>query len=223
MANESAARQARRESARKRKRRGSTSTASRGLVLGFIREDAELEWLTTFVQGLGEKLFAVEHTKDLSGKERVGWIKISKAIAREGKRLAEDAGDYQSFLRILDRVGEDEGEVDLAEIQAELEALDDGLGSGGNAAERREEELHQADLDDRKAWRESQRKLVRLVVFSVLFTAALITFCAVTGKGMPVSAAIAGGMTVGLFRTAASGGMNPFSAPWWASPPHEDG
>jgi hypothetical protein len=222
MANKSAARKARREAARKRKGRGGTSTASRGLVLSVISEDPELQWLAGFVQQFGEKLFAVKGTGDLDRKQRIGWIRISHAIAKTGKSLADDAGDQQGFLRILDGIGENEGEVDLAVIQAELRALDEGLESGNEAAERREEDVHRADLDDRKAWRDNQRTLVRVVVFSVLFTAALITFCVVTGKGMPVSAAIAGGMTIGLFRTTVSGGMNPFSAPWWAAPPPED-
>lgn len=212
MASKRAGKQARRGA---RKKGGSTSTASQGLVLRVIKNDPECEWLTGIVQQLGEKFFDVESFADLDTQQRIGWIRFNKAIARIGKSVARKEGDFHSFLGFLERVAEDEENPDLVQIEAEIDELD--------PEEQRKQALHQARLRDLQAWRDNQRTLIRLIVFSVLFTATMIAFGVVSEKAVFFGGAgLGAGMTIGLIKAVFSGDMNPFSYPWRSASAPED-
>jgi hypothetical protein len=191
-----------------RKKRGSTSTTSQGLVLRVIKNDPECAWMAGFVQQLGEKFFGGERFGDLNDRQRRGWFRFNVSMARIGKSIARREGDYTSLLSFLERIGEDESDADFAQVQAEVEALGKKEDPAG-ARERREDALLDAYLDDRETWRKSHRTKVGLTVFWVLFTALMIVVAAASEKagfvgGSGISAGVAVWLINVLFEDEAS-------------------
>lgn len=208
-----------------RRAKGSTSTASQGLVLHVIKKDPECEWLADFVQQMGERFFGVERYEQLNAQQRAGWIRLNDAMARVGRSVGQGEADFKSVLGFLERVGTEEGSADLAEVEAEVEAevkaLTAGRGSENeNAAssdallEEVARAVHEQEIRDWVARRRVQLAW-DVIVLGATVSCLLITTLIILGVigdearllgGTAVTAGIA---LVGLLRAILWGRWNP--------------
>ena len=237
MASRTASKKAKRGASRPAK--GDTSTASRGLVLRVIRNDPECEWIGGFVQQFGERSFGVERFEQLNDQQRVGWIRFNNAMARIGRSVAQGEGDHRGVLRFLERVGEEEESTELAQVEAEVEAVakTPGAAGGENSPEDGEKEraaaLLEEEIEDRRHKRalrkathaqkmrdwEARRKIqvawdavvIGVTVFCVLVSTILIVFGVVSDEPRLIggSGITAGIAMIGLLKMVLWSKWNP--------------
>jgi hypothetical protein len=179
-----------------RQGKGSTSTASQGLVLTVIKGDPQCRWMGEFIQQAGEKFYGVEHKTDLTPAQRVGWIRFNSAMAAIGRSLARGKADFNSLLGLLERIGSDEGSADLAGVEAEVKAevaalMKDGSADGEAAAgsdalldevirDRKEERVrlnavHAEEMHDWRARRKVQMAWDCIVLGATISCLVLVT------------------------------------------------
>lgn len=202
---------------------GKTSSATHGLVLRVIQRDQKCVWLEDFVQQLGEKFFGVDQFVDLTSKQRTGWIRFNNAMARVARRVALGEADFPSLLRFLERIGSDEGSKELAEIEAEIEALASGsaLMHGETSPSAVLDEVLQSHRERRaqEMWDWKARRVVQLAWDGIVlaatvscFVLAVLIILGVVGNEarMIGGTAITGGIAViGLLQVIVWGKWNP--------------
>jgi DNA-binding TFAR19-related protein (PDSD5 family) len=207
---------------RSKQSQAGASPASNGLVVRAIKNDpAGKEQIISLVQQLGELRFGVKYIEELEGEQQRSWIRFNHSVNQAH-------GDYAGLVRLIEQVIEEERDADLRLVEAKIRALKKKSKAEArraaknqqrkeeqeDAEEKRKDALLQSNLQDQATWRNNQQTLVRLTVFCVLFTSAMIVLGAVSEKATFLGGSgIGAGIAIALVRAILSSEMNPFLAP----------